>query len=164
MTGDDLVTHVRDLLAVNRYLTLGTVGADGRPWSSPVYFAADGIADYYWVSAADAAHSRNIAARPSVSAVVFDSTVPPYHGRAVYLSAEARELSGTDAGRALDIYPGPEGRGGVALTLADVIGTSEWRMYRATASELWVLCPRDPRQPCPRHGVNRDHRVRVPLA
>jgi hypothetical protein len=163
MTGDDLVTHVRDLLAVNRYLTLGTVGGDGRPWSSPVYFAADGVADYYWVSATDAVHSRNIAARPHVSVVVFDSTVPAYHGRAVYAAAEARELSGADVERALEVYPGPDDRGGSALTRADVTGGSEWRMYRATASELWVLCPRDRGEVCARHGVGRDHRARVPL-
>jgi hypothetical protein len=46
-----------------------------------VYFATADYAEFYWVSARDAAHSRNIAQRPQMSLVIFDSQVPTYHGR-----------------------------------------------------------------------------------
>ncbi len=36
---EDLDAHARDLIEANRYLTLATADADGRPWVSPVYFA-----------------------------------------------------------------------------------------------------------------------------
>ena len=39
--------------------------------------------------------------------------------------------------------------------------TMFYRLYRATADDLWVLCPRDPGQPCPLHGLARCHRARV---
>jgi len=155
----DLVAHARSLLESNRYLTLGTVDADGQPWTSPVYFVASGLREYVWVSETDARHSRNLAARPRVSAVVFDSTVPPYHGRAVYATATAREVSDDDLDRVLGIYPGPHG--GAALTRADVTGDEPYRTYVATVSELWVLCPREPRTPCALHGLSKDHRARV---
>ena len=63
MTGAaaDLDAHARTLVDANLYVTLGTADADGSPWVSPVYFATADYADYYWVSAEDAAHSRNIA-------------------------------------------------------------------------------------------------------
>src|SRR5688500_12898388 len=76
----ELIEHAQSLLAQNAYLTLGTVDADGRPWTSPVYFAADDLIDFYWVSSPEARHSLNLAVRPAVSLVVFDSTVRPYHG------------------------------------------------------------------------------------
>ena len=161
MTYDDLAAHARALLDANRYLTLGTVDAEGRPWTSPVYFASAGERAFYWMSATDAQHSRNLAMRPQVSIVVFDSTVAPYHGRAVYAMGEARELSGGDLDRALQVYPGPGDRGGVPITRNDVTGASPYRLYRATASDLWVLCPREPRQPCPLHGLAQDHRTRI---
>src|SRR5215468_2750506 len=101
MTGADLTAHARALLDTNRYLTLGTVDPDGRPWTSPVYFAAAGDRAFYWMSATDAQHSRNLTARPQISIVVFDSTVAPYHGRAVYAAGEARELSGEDLDQGL---------------------------------------------------------------
>lgn len=157
----DLPAHARELLAANRYLTLGTTDADGRPWTSPVYFASAGEREFYWTSVTDARHSRNLAERPTVSIVVFDSTVAPYHGRAVYAAATAEQLSGGDLDRGLAVFPGPPGRGGNPITRDDVEGASPYRLYRAVASDLWVLCPREPGQPCALHGLAQDHRARV---
>jgi hypothetical protein len=158
---DELIAHAQSLLAHNAYLTLATVDADGRPWTSPVYFAADGLTDFYWVSSQDACHSRNLAARPAVSLVVFDSTVRPYHGRALYADGAAHEIGPDELDRGLRVYPGPAERGGATLTAADVTGAAPWRLYRAQATQVWVLCPRAPRQACPRHGRTDDHRVQV---
>jgi nitroimidazol reductase NimA-like FMN-containing flavoprotein (pyridoxamine 5'-phosphate oxidase superfamily) len=161
MSLDRLATHAQTIIDTNRYLTLATTGQDGHPWATPVYFAAAGLREYYWTSTTDARHSRNLAERPQLSIVIFDSTVAPYHGRAVYAVAQARELSGDDLDQALEIYPGAYARGGTPLTREDVTASSPYRLYRATASDLWVLCPREPRQPCPLHGIAQDHRARV---
>jgi predicted pyridoxine 5'-phosphate oxidase superfamily flavin-nucleotide-binding protein len=45
MAAEDVAAHARELLDANNFLTLGTVDPDGRPWSSPVYFAAAGLGD-----------------------------------------------------------------------------------------------------------------------
>jgi hypothetical protein len=165
MTHEDLVTHARSILDTIRYVVLSTVDADGRPWTSPVYFApGDDLREFYWLSATDSRHSVNVAARPQVSLVVFDSTVRPYHGNAVYAVGEAHELSGDDVGRGLEIYPGAAERGVPRFTLEDVSGSSPYRLYQATAADLWVLCPREPRQPCALHGLAKDHRAEVPTA
>jgi nitroimidazol reductase NimA-like FMN-containing flavoprotein (pyridoxamine 5'-phosphate oxidase superfamily) len=161
MSLDRLATHAQTIIDTNRYLTLATADQDGRPWVTPVYFAPAGLREYYWTSTADARHSRNLAERPQASIVIFDSTVAPYHGRAVYAVAQASELSGDDLDRALEIYPGGDGRGGTPLTREDVTASSPYRLYRAMASDLWVLCPREPRQPCPLHGIAQDHRAHV---
>jgi hypothetical protein len=158
---DDLADHGRALLDANPFLTLGTADSGGRPWTSPVYFAADGLREFYWCSQSDALHSRNVRERPAVSVVVFDSSVQPYHGRALYAAGVACELAGDDLERGLIIFPGPADRGGAALTRDDVTGSSPYRLYRATASDVWVLCPREPRQPCLLHGVAKDHRIRI---
>ena len=161
MTYDDLAAHARAIIDANLYLTLGTTDADGRPWTSPVYFAPAGDRRFYWMSATDARHSRHLAERPQVSMVIFDSTVPPYHGRAVYAVGEARELSGTDLDRALEAYPRPDGQGATPVTRSEVTAPAVYRLYQATVSDMWILCPREPRQPCPLHGLARDHRARV---
>jgi nitroimidazol reductase NimA-like FMN-containing flavoprotein (pyridoxamine 5'-phosphate oxidase superfamily) len=159
MTQDDLADHARAIVDANLYLTLGTVGADGRPWTAPVYFAPAGDREFVWVSRTDARHSTHLAERPDVSLVVFDSTVAPYHGRAVYALGRAREDDEVD--HALAVYPRP-GSGASTVSRDDVTGASPYRFYRATAAELWVLCPREPGQPCPRHGDATDHRAAVP--
>ena len=66
---------VRDIIEANRYLVLATADATGRPWSSPVYFAHIDFSEFFWLSLPDVTHSRNIAARPEVGIVVFDSQV-----------------------------------------------------------------------------------------
>ena len=157
----DLSAHARELLDTNAYQTPGPVDDTGHPWVSPVYMAASGLREFYWMSTTDARHSLNLAVRPAVSLVVFDSTVRPYHGRALYAVGEAREVTEGELEQALAVYPGPAGRGGQPMTRADFTGESPYRLYRATASEVWVLCPREPRMPCALHGLAKAHRARV---
>ena len=161
---ESLAGHARELLDANRYLTLGTVSPAGQPWTSPVYFSWSSVAgswEFFWVSAADAQHSLNLLDRPAVSISVFDSTVPAYHGRAVYAVGEAREVRPEDLDEALRNFPGPESRGGRVLERSDVTGDRPWRFYQAGASDLWVLCPGEPGEACDLHGIMRDHRARV---
>ena len=72
--------------------SLATVTSDGRPWNSPLFVAFDSDFRFYWSSHRDAVHSTNIAARPDVFLVIFDSTQPDESGAAVYVRATAREL------------------------------------------------------------------------
>ena len=160
-TGPDLDAHARALMDANLYVTLGTADALGTPWASPVYFATADYAELFWVSELDAQHSRNIAARPQLSMVIFDSTVPVYHGRAVYLSGTASDLADRDLDRGLEVFAGAAGRAVTALAPEDVTAPSTYRLYRATVTEAYVLCPREPRRPCPVHDIAADHRARV---
>ena len=45
---------------------------------SRVHFATADYVDFYWVSDPGAMYSRNLAQRPQVSMVIFDSRVPTY--------------------------------------------------------------------------------------
>ncbi|HYJ68959.1 MAG TPA: pyridoxamine 5'-phosphate oxidase family protein [Nocardioidaceae bacterium] len=82
----------KELIDSNRYMVLGTVDPDGRPRVSPVYYAPDGYSILYWISSPDSHHSRNLADRPEVGMVVFDSTAPIGAGRAVYLIATGERV------------------------------------------------------------------------
>jgi nitroimidazol reductase NimA-like FMN-containing flavoprotein (pyridoxamine 5'-phosphate oxidase superfamily) len=57
-------------------MTLATADETGCPWASPVWYAAEGYARFYWVSSPEAKHSRNLAVRPRLSIVIFDSRAP----------------------------------------------------------------------------------------
>ena len=92
----------RAIVDGNRYMTLGTADAGGLPWASPVWFAPASYRELFWVSKPGARHSQNIAARPEVGIVIFDSTVPISTGKAVYMAALAEEVGarGRDRARA----------------------------------------------------------------
>src|SRR6185295_16604922 len=116
------------------YLVLGTADEDGLPWTSPVYFAHSEHRDFFWVSKPDARHSRNIAARPDASIVIFDSSVPIGTGQGVYMTALARELEGDEQTAGLEVYSRRAlEHGGRAFTQDDVGGFAALRFYRATA-------------------------------
>ena len=85
-----LAAQAREVIDTNPYLVLGTVDNDGQPRVSPVFFGVDDYRDFYWISSPGAVHSLNVAERPAVRAVVFDSTVRVGHARAVYLTGRAR--------------------------------------------------------------------------
>ena len=71
----------RGIIDGNRYMVLGTADEGGRPWVSPVYYAPCGYSELHWVSTPEAQHSRNLAARPDLSIVVFDSQAPVGEGQ-----------------------------------------------------------------------------------
>ena len=111
-------------------------------WATPVYYAADGYRVFYWVSALDRTHSRNVADRPDIAIVIFDSQVPIGEGQAVYMAAVGAELTG-DGARPGDrgLLAGVVSHGAKPWTLEDVGPPAARRLFRATVSEHWVLDP-----------------------
>jgi uncharacterized protein YhbP (UPF0306 family) len=138
----DLGAIARHILDSNAYMTLATADEAGRPWASPVWYASEGYGEFFWVSSPEARHSRNIAARPEVAVVIFDSTAPVGAGQAVYVSAIAEELGGADLDRGIQIYSKESVAGGLSeWGLEEVSPPAPYRLYRATASAHWVLDP-----------------------
>jgi nitroimidazol reductase NimA-like FMN-containing flavoprotein (pyridoxamine 5'-phosphate oxidase superfamily) len=140
MTGNDPGAVARGIMDANLYMVLATADASGRPWASPVYFAHADYAELFWVSSPEATHSRNIAVRPEVSIVIFDSQVPIGAGQGVYLAAVAEELAGAELERGLEVFSRRSlETGGEAWTPDEVRGAAAFRLYRATASEHSML-------------------------
>lgn len=140
MSGEEPADIARRLIQQNIYLTLGSADGAGQPWVSPIFYVAAGSERFYWVSSPDARHSRNLAVRPEVSMVIFDSRVPVGEAQAVYISARAEEVTGAEVEPAVDVYSrGSELRGARAWRLEDVIAPAVHRLYRATASEWSIL-------------------------
>ena len=146
--GTDRLQHLgavaRAIVDSNLYMTLATADGAGRPWASPVWYAAADYQEFYWVSSPEARHSRNLAARPELSIVIFDSTVSVGAGQAVYVSAVAGELTGADLDRGIGIFSRASVAGGAGeWGSEDVRPSAPYRLYRAIASEHWVLDPVD---------------------
>ena len=148
----------REIVKRILYITIATVSSKGKPWNSPVYSAFDNGGNFYWTSAPEAQHSRNIDANGDVFLVIYDSTVPEGTGQGVYVEAharvladladiiEARRYSSLRAGLPLDDRPDRFLKGGIR------------QVYRATPKRLWI-------SDAERQGdaFVRDIRVRLPL-
>jgi hypothetical protein len=146
--GADLETVGRAIIDDNLYMTVATADTSGRPWPTPVYFAPASYEELVWVSRPEARHSQNIATRAEVGIVVFDSRVPINSGQAVYMSAEAGLVPAADLDRCIDVFSrSNQARGGPSWGADDVGPEARLRLYRAIASEQWVLDEHDRRVP-----------------
>jgi hypothetical protein len=162
--GSELGDIARAVIDANLYMVLGTTGENGQPWVTPVYYSAERYSDFYWVSRPDAMHSRNIAARPHVSIVIFNSQTPIGTAQAVYMSGIAEEVTVADVARGIDVFSrGAQARGAGEWTPDNVQPPARFRLYRASASEQFILCPRRSPEPCAIHGRTDDHRIAVEL-
>jgi nitroimidazol reductase NimA-like FMN-containing flavoprotein (pyridoxamine 5'-phosphate oxidase superfamily) len=144
----DAAAGARAVIDANRYMTLGTSDDSGHPWVTPVWFAPADYREYFWVSSPAARHSRNIAIRPEVSIVIFDSQVPVGSAAAVYMTAVAQELTGTAQERGLEVFARESEAQGLSVwRLANVTAPARHRLYSAAVTEQWVLDPHDERLP-----------------
>jgi Pyridoxamine 5'-phosphate oxidase len=157
---DELGDRARSVIDANRYMALGTADEVGHPWVSPVWFATEDYRRFYWVSSPDSKHSLNLAAHPEVAIAIFDSSVPVGGAQAVYLKGLAGELTGDELEPGLEVFDRVSRKDiGRGWGLDDVRGPSPFRLYRATASEHWVLIPgRDPDRGS---GVDRSEQVSI---
>jgi nitroimidazol reductase NimA-like FMN-containing flavoprotein (pyridoxamine 5'-phosphate oxidase superfamily) len=148
MSDADRTRVARGIIDANAYMTLATADGDGRPWASPVWFAHDGYTTFYWVSRPDARHSLNLATRPTVAIVIFDSTVAEGDARAIYLEAEAARVAEAEQAQAIEVVSHrSQARGGDQWTTSDVSAPAAHRLYRATASAHFLLAADDRRVP-----------------
>ncbi len=136
----------RAIVDTSLYLVLATADQDGRPWASPVYYAHVTYREFFWVSRPEARHSRNLAVRPQVGIVIFDSSAAISTGRGVYVSAAAERLTGADASEGIETFSRRSlAHGGHAWTPNDVQPPAHLLLFRATAETIDALDENDRR-------------------
>jgi nitroimidazol reductase NimA-like FMN-containing flavoprotein (pyridoxamine 5'-phosphate oxidase superfamily) len=145
VTEQDLGAIARSIVDTNRFMTLATADESGLPWASPVWYAPADYRELYWVSSPEARHSRNLAQRPQLAIVIFDSHEPG-GWKALYMSAVAEQLTDVDGG--IEVFSRRSAEQGLPLwTRDDVLSPARHRLYRATVSEHFVLDSHDQRLP-----------------
>jgi nitroimidazol reductase NimA-like FMN-containing flavoprotein (pyridoxamine 5'-phosphate oxidase superfamily) len=145
--GTDPAATAQAIIDQGAYMVLATADEDGTPWASPVWYAPDGHARFLWVSRPEARHSRNIASRPQLGIVIFDSHAPIGTGQGVYVEAVAAEVPETELEPAIVVFSQrSQAQGGEEWTAADARPPAPHRLYRATPSRHF-LGVRDQRVP-----------------
>jgi pyridoxine/pyridoxamine 5'-phosphate oxidase len=139
---------VRAIVEANTYMTLATADEEGRPWASPVWYATADCREFFWVSKPEARHSRNLAVRPGLAIVIFDSRQAPGTVEALYVNATAEQVLAADFDRGLEVFSNiSRAQGLPPWSLEDVLPPARHRLYHATASEHFLLTSTDERLP-----------------
>jgi nitroimidazol reductase NimA-like FMN-containing flavoprotein (pyridoxamine 5'-phosphate oxidase superfamily) len=141
----DLSVIARSIVDSNRFMTLGTADESGVPWVTPVWYAPTEYRDFFWVSRPGARHSRNLGQRRELAIVIFDSHLAG-GWKALYVAGFGEEVADVDAG--IEIFSRRSVAQGLpAWTRDDVVPPAQFRLYRATALEVFVLDDHDQRLP-----------------
>jgi hypothetical protein len=111
------------------------------------------------VSRPDARHSRNLAIRPHVAIVIFDSTVAESEAQAIYIEANAERVGDAEQAQAIEVVSHRSlAHGGEPWTTSDVSAPAAHHLYRATASTHFLLGADDRRMTV---RLDRLHRRRM---
>jgi hypothetical protein len=140
MEKSERVAYAKQLIQRLNYLTLATSSREGQPWNSPVFGAYDDNGIFYWGSRIDAQHSQNIVENSRGFIVVYDSTIAPGHGEAVYAQVVCKELMKSEINQAIKLLHAK--LGDVYMNPADVQGTASRRLYKATTIHAWIKDPK----------------------
>jgi general stress protein 26 len=153
MGDQDPIEVARGIVDEIAFMTIASADADGKPWASPVWFAHDRYSEFLWISRPKTRHSENIARRPEVSIVIFDSRTPIDTGRGVYMEATAEPVTDdADVERLMSLFSTRSvAHGGSAWTAAEVRPPADIRPYRAAVNRAFL-------------GINdRRTEVRLPI-
>jgi nitroimidazol reductase NimA-like FMN-containing flavoprotein (pyridoxamine 5'-phosphate oxidase superfamily) len=157
---EELQERARKIVDANHYLILGTTEDDGSPRVSPVWFARDDYRTFYWISSPDSQHSHNVAARPAISFVIFDSMAVPPNTGAVYVTAAAEQVPEADladaCARAFRRIREPFR----AFAPEELQSPAPLRLYRARATSHAMHIPGSD----PTYGRGIDYRQPIHLA
>ena len=78
--------------------------------------------------------------------MVFDTTLPPYTGQALYMEATAAEVGEPELDRAIEAFSQASVEGGAsAWSTDDVRAPARHRLYAASVQRWWVLGETDER-------------------
>ena len=128
------------MIAANRFMTLGTADESGTPWATPVWFASPDGLRFLWISLPTARHSQNIAARPDVAIVIYDSQTTPDDRQAVYVEATAGLVADDRIDEGMEIYARKLVSEGLDEWSRDeVTPPRRLRLYEAIATAHFIL-------------------------
>ncbi len=71
--GDSYKKIVKRIIESNNYMVIATADSEGNPWASALFYVHDKDYAFYFLSAIDSRHIKNIGGNSVASFVIFDS-------------------------------------------------------------------------------------------
>jgi uncharacterized protein YhbP (UPF0306 family) len=100
----DPMSQVRRFVAEQHVLTLATLGSDGQPQATDVYYVQSDDLNLYFISIPGSRHAANIARDPRVAATIHADSARWRDIRGVQLEGVCARLSGAERAAAYARY------------------------------------------------------------
>jgi uncharacterized protein YhbP (UPF0306 family) len=143
----DRTEKARDMIRVNRYMTLAT--SDGESvWIAPIAYVVDTYYNFYWYSAVDARHSQHIQYNSQVAVAIYNSTEPSDIISGLQMPGNAYAVEGPELAQIMDLYwrlsfPDESVRLRWTRPIGDFTGAAIQRFYQFTPTNVYMPDPSD---------------------
>ncbi len=88
----------------SRYMVVATSDKEGNPWAAPVFYTFNSNYDFYFLSAIDSRHAKNIIENQHVALVIYDSNSPIGISLGVQIEGTAIPVQGKELEKAISLY------------------------------------------------------------
>jgi len=148
------------IISENNYLALATAGKSGKPWVATVFYAFDDKCNFYFFSAKDSLHAKQIRENPSAAVSIFNSMLPPDKVDGVQIECKAEQARIVDLPHLISVYyhrrfPNGEERAKHQHVPMDFRGIALRRFFKLIPLKVYTLDP---------NVTEVDRRVEVDLA
>lgn len=147
----------KEIIEKNQYITLSTIGTDGKVWASPVVYAYDKKYCLYFASIPSSRHCQNLSKNNQISVAIFDSHQLCGEGVGIQAEAKVEQISNLKALPAAKICFGrkyPYGNslvGSIATHFKSFLSKGLYRFYKITLTKVYINNP----------NIEHDERVEV---
>jgi general stress protein 26 len=133
----------RDLVSSNKYMVVATSSKSGEPWAAPVFFANDDKYNFYFLSAVDSKHAKNILENPKVALIIFDSGSPIGQSDGLQIQAKAAVVGKKEIENVIKTYcdrlfPDSDVPATSRYDPEEYLEPSEFRFFKAEITDAFV--------------------------
>ncbi len=134
------------ILEHNKYMVVATSTKSGKPWASPVFYAHDDNFNFYFLSAIDSLHAKNLVENPDVALVIYDSKQPIGFAEQIQVLGKATVLDLKEVGKAIEVYceklfPNSKINPLERYRPGDYSGASEFRFFKIVPTKFYTTGP-----------------------
>jgi uncharacterized protein YhbP (UPF0306 family) len=133
----------KKLLKDNKYIVLATCDNDATPWANPVFYVYDDKYNFYFLSAIDSRHAKNIVENPKIGASIFNSQQRLGSSEGIQMEGTCAVVRRNELERVIKLYsdslfPTSKIKGAERYDPKDYDEPAEFRFFKLTPTKVYI--------------------------
>ncbi len=136
--------NAKDIIASNNYFVLSTCNKNNTPWAAAILFVNDKDHNFYFMSAVDSRHAKNIIENPNIAGVIFDSKQPVGSSLSVQFEGTAKivdtkeEIVDTIKLYSKKAFPGSKFSPDPQFDPGNYSGAAEFKFFKIEPKKIYI--------------------------
>lgn len=127
----------------NNYMSLASSSKEGKPWVVAVFYSCDKDYNFYFLSAVDSKHAKQMLANPNVAFVIFDSGQKIGESDAVEVEGVVSVVGEDEIKKVIEVYvkklfPSSDMPPTTRYNPSEYIEPSEFRFFKIKPGKMYT--------------------------